>query len=111
MIFLHFLELGQTINSSLYIAYTDLKASRVRPEKKTTFLLQHGNTWPHAGLKSMEHTANLGCIVLQYPLCSPDFSLSDFRLYRPMKDELHGQHFPSNYTIKAAVNSGSRSLL
>jgi hypothetical protein len=44
-----FLKPGQTTNSDRYIAmFTKLKAqiSRVRPEKKTTFLLQHNNTRP-----------------------------------------------------------------
>jgi len=62
-ILLHFLEPGQTINSDRYIAtVTQLKAriSRVRPEKKTTFLLQHDNARPHTSLKTVEHIVNLG---------------------------------------------------
>jgi hypothetical protein len=60
MILLDFLEPGQTINSDHYIAtLTKLKAriSRLRSEKKTTFLLQHDNARPHTSLKTMEHVA------------------------------------------------------
>ena len=63
VILLDFLEPGQTINSDHYIAtLTKLKAriSRVRPEKKTTFLLQHDNSRAHTSLKTMEHIVNLG---------------------------------------------------
>ena len=59
----NFLESGHTINSDRYIAVlTKLKArtSRVQPEKKTTFLLQHDNSTFHISLKTVEHIANLG---------------------------------------------------
>jgi len=56
MILLDFLEPGQTINSDRYIvSLIKLKApiSRVRPEKKTTFLLQDNNARPHTSLKTV----------------------------------------------------------
>jgi len=98
VILLDFLELGQTINSDT-ATLTELKdrTSRVMPEKKTTFLLQHNNARPHTSLKTMEHTANLDWTVLSHPLYSPDFLPSDFHLLGLMKDGLHGQHFPSKY--------------
>jgi hypothetical protein len=40
---------------------------------------------------------------------SPDLALSDFHLFRPMKDGLHEQHFPSNETIIAAVKQWTTS--
>jgi len=45
---------------------TKLKAqtSRVRPEKKTTFLFHCNKTRPHTSMKTMEHIANLGWTVL-----------------------------------------------
>ena len=63
VILLDFLQPGQTINSDCYIVtLTKLKAqiSRVRPEKKTTFLSQHDNVRPHTSLKTMEHIINVG---------------------------------------------------
>ena len=77
VILLDFLEPGQTINSDRYIAMlTKLRAriSRVRPEKKTTFLLQHDNARPHTNLKTVEHIANLGWTVLPHPPYSPDLA-------------------------------------
>jgi len=99
VILLDFLEPGQTINSDRYIVtLTKLKAqiSRVRPEKKITFLLQHDNARPHTSLRTMEHIDNLGWTVLPHPLYSLDLAPSDFHLFGAKKDGLHGQHFPSN---------------
>jgi len=105
VILLDFLEPGQTINSDRYIAtLTKLKAriSRVRPEKKTTFLLQH-DARPHTSLKTVEHIASLGWTVLPHPPYSLDLAPSVFHLFGPMKDGLRGQHFPSNDAVVQAV--------
>ena len=74
----------------------------MRPEK-TTFLMQHSNTGPHASLKTIEHAVNLGWTVLPHPPYSPDLAPSDFQLFGLMKNGLHGQHFPSTETVTAAV--------
>ena len=106
-----FLEPGQTINSDRYImTLTKLKAriSRVRPKKKTTFLVQHDNARPHTSFKTMEHTANLGWTVLPHPPYSLDLVPSDFHLFGPMKDGLRG-HFPSNDAVIRAVKQWATS--
>jgi histone-lysine N-methyltransferase SETMAR len=103
---LEFLEPGQTINSDHYITtLTKLKAriSRVRLEKKTTFLLQHDNAWPHTSLKTMGHAAEFCWTVLLHPPYSPNLAPSDFHLFGPMKDGLRAQYFPDNDTVIAAV--------
>ena len=67
VILLDFLESGQTIKSDHYITMlTKLKAQtfRVRPEKKTTFLLQHENTRPHTSLKTESVFAECTGILL-----------------------------------------------
>jgi len=112
VILLDFLEPRQTINPDRYIVMlTKLKAriSRVRPEKKTTFLLQHDNARPHTSLKTVKHIANLGWTVLPHPTYSPGLAPSDFHLFGPMKDGLRGQHFPSNDAIVRAVKQWATS--
>jgi len=70
------LELGQ-INSDCYIIIlTKLKASRVRPEMKIPFLLQHDNAMIHTSLKTVEHITNHIWIVLGHPPYSLDLALS-----------------------------------
>jgi len=76
VILLDFLELGQTIISDCYIVMmTELNAqiSRVRPEEKVAFLLQHSSTKICTSLKTMKHTANLCGTALSRPLYSLDF--------------------------------------
>jgi len=102
VILLNFIEPGQTINSDRYVAtLSKLKAriSKVRPEKKTSFLLQHNNARPHISLKTMKHIVKLGWTVVPHPPYSPDLAPSDFHLFGPVKDELHGQHIPSYNVI------------
>jgi len=112
VILLDFHEPGQTINSDRYIAMlTKLKAriSRVRPEKKITFLLQHDKARPHTSLKTVEHIAILRWTVLPHPPYSPDLAPSDFHLFGPMKYGLRTQHFPSNDAVVRAVKQWATS--
>ena len=71
MILLDSLEPRQTIKSEGYIVtLTKMQTgtSRVRPEKKTTFLLQYSNSWPYASLK----TIGAHCqFWLDYPITPP----------------------------------------
>jgi len=98
VILLDFSEPRQTISSECYITMlTKLKGqtSRLRTVKKI-FLLQCDNARLHTSLKIMEHVANCGWTILPHPLYSLDLVFPDFYLFGPMKDGLHGQHFPSN---------------
>ena len=100
MILLDFLKTRQTINSDCYImTLTKLKVqiSRVRPEKKTTFLLQLNNTRFHTSVKTIEHTAHLGWTILPHALYRPDLVPSKFHLFGPVKDVLDRQHLPSQH--------------
>lgn len=54
---------------------------------------------PHTSLKVMENVVSLGCTVLLYP----ELMLSDFCLFRLMKDRLFKKCFPRNGTFIAAV--------
>ncbi|PNF17771.1 hypothetical protein B7P43_G06889, partial [Cryptotermes secundus] len=58
---------------------------------------------PHTSLETTTHTAKFGWTVLPHPPYSPDLASSHFHLFGPMKDGLHGQHFPDNDDIIAAV--------
>ena len=100
VILLDFLEPRQTITSDRYITtLTKLKARISR-------VLQHENARLHTNLKTMEHAVNLGWTVVPHPPYSPNLVPSDFHLFRPRKDGLHEQHFPSYDTIVRAVKVG-----
>jgi hypothetical protein len=64
------------------------RISRIRPEKKTTFLLQHDNAKHHTSLKIMRHVAKFSWTVLPYPPYSPDLVTSVFHLFGLVKDGL-----------------------
>ena len=100
VILLDFPKPRQTINCYITIL-TELKAwtARVRPGKKTTFRLSHGN--PRPPFEGCG--ASLGWIVLLHPQYSPDLAYSGFHLFRLMKDGLCGQHFPGKDNITAVV--------
>ena len=96
----------ETRNSDQYIVMlTKLKfqTSRVRPEKKTVFFLQHDNARPHTSLKTMEHTASFVWPVLPQPPYTQDLLPSDFHLFRLMKNGPCRQHFPCNTSFIALV--------
>ncbi|PNF20470.1 hypothetical protein B7P43_G07694 [Cryptotermes secundus] len=105
VIFLDFLEVGETGNSEWYKTLTKLKAliSQVRLEKQTTFHLQHDNARPHTSLATTAQIAKFGWTVLPHQPHSPDLAPSDFHLFGPMKDGLCGQHFPDNDAVIGAV--------
>jgi hypothetical protein len=66
-ILLGFLKPGQTINSDRYTAtLTKLKVriSKFRPEKKSTFFLQHDYARTHTSLKTVGLIVNLGWTVV-----------------------------------------------
>jgi len=112
VIFLDFLKSGQANNSDHYIAtLTKLKAriSRVRPEKKTTFLFQYDNARPHTSLKTVEHIVNLGWTVVPHSPYSPDLAPSGFHLFGPMKDGLRWQYFSSKDAVIPAVKKWATS--
>lgn len=78
-------------------------------EKKTTLLLQHGNTRPNTSLKTSEHIDKLGWTVLSHLTYSLDLASSEL-LFAPMKDGLHEEHFVNN-TITVDVKQWSPLLV
>lgn len=87
------------------VTMTELKAqsSSVSPENKTTFLLLHDDSRPHASLKTIDHIANLSWTVLPQSLYSFDLVPSDCYVFKTMDYGLHGQCFPSSHAPIAAA--------
>ena len=66
-------------------------------------LLQHDNARPHTSLKTCEVISSFGWKTISHPTCLPGLPLSDFHLFRPLKESLRGRHFSSDETVKTAV--------
>ena len=56
--------------------------------------------------KTVEHITSFGWTVLPHIPYSLNLVSSDFHLFRPINDGLHGQHFTSNYAIISTVKRG-----
>ena len=101
-------------NSDCYIlTLTKLKDQifRVRLEKTTAFLLQYSSARPHASLKIVEHTANLGWTVLPHSSHSLDWCLLTFICLGWWKMHCEGNIFLATTLSQQLWNSGSPLLV
>ena len=100
------LEPRQTINSGCCITTLSwrLEFPQSIQRKRQPF---SSNTRPHTSLKTIEHIADLGWTVLPYPQDTLDLVPPDFHVSGMMKNGLHGQHFPGNSAVIAAVKRSS----
>jgi len=79
---------------------------RVRPNRNPgDMLIEHKNTRPHTSLRTQEAIAKFGWNVLPHPPYSPDLALSDFHLFGPLKDALHGTRFEGDESVIRAVRT------
>jgi hypothetical protein len=59
-------------------------------------LLQHHNARPHTSLHIREVITEFQWTFLPHPPYSSDLAPSDYRPFRPLKDEIHGKRFEDN---------------
>ena len=95
------LEPGQTINSTLY--YQQLMRlkqtiKKKRPEliNKKGVVFHHDNARPYISLVTRQKLRELGWEVLMHPPYSPDLALSDYHLFRSLKNSFNGVKLASN---------------
>ena len=83
----------------------------MRPGKihKRPLFLQD-NAWIHTAKVSMNKLRELKWQLLPHPAYSPDLAPSDFHLFGPLKDPLHGRRFDSESELKSAVNAVVKTL-
>jgi len=103
---------GETINSDAYIRSLQRLKQRyrqVRPKRNPgDMLIQHDNARPHTSLRTQEAIAKFGWTVLPHPPYSPDLAPSDFHLFGPLKDTLHGTSFEDDESVVHAVRTWLR---
>jgi hypothetical protein len=106
IILMHVLEWRHMINSTCYVkTVKNLKPliARMKSEKKRKFFHQHDIAKPHNGILRREITAEFWQTVSLHLPHSPDFALSDFNEFSPLKDGLHGKQFPAAIAIIMAI--------
>jgi len=100
---------GETVNLDAYIkTLQKLKQHyrRVHPSRNPgDMLIQHSCACPHKSLRTEEAIGKFGWAVLPHPPYSPDLALSDFHLFGPLKDALHGTRFEDDESVIHAVRT------
>jgi [histone H3]-lysine36 N-dimethyltransferase SETMAR len=100
IIFIDYLEKGQTINSDYYIALLErlnAEIKKKRPHlKKKKVLFHQDNALCHKSNKTTAKLHELGYELLPQPPYSPDLAPSDLFLFANLKKMLAGKKFSTN---------------
>ena len=109
IIFVDYLEKGQTINSDYYINLLErLKAeiAEKRPHLAKKKILFHQDNAPcHKSMKTMAKLHELCFELLPHPPYSPDLAPSDYWLFADLKKMLRGKRFGSSDEVIAETNA------
>lgn len=109
IIFIDYLQKGQTINSDYYIALLErLKAeiAKKRPHLKKKKVLFHQDNAPcHKSGKTMAKIYELGYELLPHPPYSPDLAPSDYFLFADLKRMLAGKKFKTDDEVIAETEA------
>ena len=68
-------------------------------------MLLHDNARPHTAAHTAETLRKLKFEVMAHPPYSPDFALSDYNLFGPLKESLRGRRLISDQEVKEAVQA------
>jgi hypothetical protein len=71
-------------------------------------LIQHDNARPYTRLRTQEAIAKFGWTVLPHLPYISDLAPSDFHLFGPLKDVLHGTRFEDGDSVILAVRTWLR---
>lgn len=109
IIFIDYLQKGQTINSDYYIALLErlkIKIAEKRPHLAKKKVLFHQDNAPcHKSMKTMAKMHELGYELLPHPPYSPDLAPSDFFLFSDLKRMLAGKKFKTNEEVIAETEA------
>jgi histone-lysine N-methyltransferase SETMAR len=109
IIFIDYLQKGQTINSDYYIALLERlkdEIAKKRPHLARKKVLFHQDNAPcHKSLKTMAKIHELGFELLPHPPYSPDLAPSDFFLFADLKRMLAGKKFKTDEEVIAETEA------
>jgi transposase len=111
ILFIDYLEKGQTINSEYYIALLERlndEITKKRPHlKKTKVLFHQDHALCHKSFKTTAKLHELGYKLLPHPPYSPDLAPSDYFLFAGLKRMLAGKKFSTNEEVIAETDAYS----
>lgn len=109
IIFIDYLQKGQTINSDYYIALLERLKGEItekRPHMAKKKVLFHQDNAPcHKSIKTMAKFHELGYELLPHPPYSPDLAPSDYFLFADLKRMLAGKKFKTNEEVIAETEA------
>jgi histone-lysine N-methyltransferase SETMAR len=91
--------------SSLLVQLKDILEEKRRGNVTKGVLFLRDNALAHWALAMQKKLAYLGFQCLDHPPYSPDVALSDYHLFRRLKEQLKGHHFSSNTKVIPAAES------
>ncbi|KAL1460741.1 hypothetical protein WDU94_012693 [Cyamophila willieti] len=108
VIFVDYLEKGQTINSAYYVTLLDTLNEKLKEKRphlgKKKVLFHQDNAPVHTSTTSMAKLHELRWELLPHPPYSPDLAPCDYHLFPNLKKWLGGKKFASNTDLIEAVN-------
>ncbi|GFN90119.1 transposase [Plakobranchus ocellatus] len=109
MVYMGFLEQGQTVNSERYISTLralKLRLRRVRRDKDS--IVQHDNPRLHTSRQTQEALRQLELTTLPHPAYSADLAPSDYYLFPQLKKYLKGHPYDNDEEVIADVRRWCR---
>ena len=109
ILFIDYLEKGETINSDYYMALlyrlnAEIKKKRPHMQKKKV-LFHQDNAPCHESMKTIVKLNELSFKLLPHPLYSPDLASSDYWFFADLKKMLRGNRFGSNEEVIAETEA------
>jgi len=109
-ILVYFQVHGQTVNSTNYceMLRNELKPAICKKRRgmlSKKVILHHDNARPHTAAATVETVQQMGFELLQHHPYSPDLAPSDYHIFGPLKEALHGRRFTSDAEVKEAVRT------
>jgi histone-lysine N-methyltransferase SETMAR len=106
-ILVNFLEKGEIINAAHYIQMLKKLCCALHEKHlmKKTVIFQHDKMRPHTACLTLQTIQKNGWELLSHPLYSLDLALSDYHLFRPLKDHLRGHLYETDKAVQEAVRS------
>ncbi|KAL7726109.1 hypothetical protein ACLKA6_010156 [Drosophila palustris] len=105
IIFIDYLQKGQTINSDYYMALLERlkdEIAKKRPHMAKKKVLFHQDNAPcHKSMKTMAKLNELGFELLPHPPYSPDLAPSDYWLFADLKKMLRARALPLRQAYNA----------
>lgn len=99
------LPTGETINAKRYCEHLELCNRALTPHRRRNVILLQDNARPHIAHLTKAKVNQMGWELLNHPPYSPDFSPSDFHLFRSLEHFLNKRKFRNIEHLRRRLTS------